>query len=692
MAENRDLLFELGTEELPPKSLLNLATALKTSVEASLAQTLEHSGVTVYATPRRLALCVKALAARQPDYVVEKRGPALNAAFDADGKPTKATEGFARSCGTSVDQLFTQKTDKGEWLFFRETKQGATVAELLPRMLNQALLALPIAKRMRWGAGTAEFVRPAHWVVLLYGSEVIAAEILGLSTGRITRGHRFHSSASLELASASEYPQRLRDEGHVIAHFDERRACIKELAEQTAAAAGGIAHIEPELLDEVTALVEWPVPVLGNFEPRYLALPAEVLITTMQENQKYFPVKNAQGALLPHFITFSNIESSRPDTVREGNERVVRPRLSDAEFFWNQDRRKTLEQRVPDLANITFQKTLGSVLDKTHRVQRLAAHIAGALETQSAWVERAALLAKADLLTEMVGEFTNLQGTMGRYYALAEGEPEEIAAAIEEQYLPKVSGGALPETRTGQILALAEKIETLAGIFSAGLIPSGDKDPYALRRAALGALRILAECGLDLDLEDLIAHALQSLSHPFDRETTQTAVRDFVLERLRGYSLDKGYRHDEIDAVLDMFGRNPLDYLSRLKAVREFRGLPESASLAAANKRIRNILRKSEEAPVANVDENVLTEAPEHALLRAARDAEAAILPLLQQRDYTAALCRLAVLKEPVDAFFDGVMVMAEDPALRANRLGLLAIVDGLFMDIADISRLQADT
>lgn len=692
MAETRDLLFELGTEELPPKSLLNLAAALKASVEASLAQTLEHGGVTVYATPRRLALCVKTLAARQPDYVVEKRGPALNAAFDADGKPTKATEGFARSCGTSVDQLFTQKTDKGEWLFFRETKQGATVAELLPRMLNQALLALPIAKRMRWGDGTAEFVRPAHWVVLLYGSEVIAADILGLATGRITRGHRFHSSAPLELASASEYPQRLRDEGHVIAHFDARRASIKELAEQTAAAAGGIAHIEPELLDEVTALVEWPVPVLGNFEPRYLALPAEVLITTMQENQKYFPVKNDQGALLPHFITFSNIESSRPDTVREGNERVVRPRLSDAEFFWNQDCRKTLEQRVPDLANITFQKTLGSVLDKTHRVQRLAAHIAGALETQSAWVERAALLAKADLLTEMVGEFTNLQGTMGRYYALAEGEPEEIAAAIEEQYLPKVSGGALPETRTGQILALAEKIETLAGIFSAGLIPSGDKDPYALRRAALGALRILAECGLSLDLEDLIAHALQALSHPFDRETTATAVRDFVLERLRGYSLDKGYRHDEIDAVLDLFGRNPLDYLSRLKAVREFRGLPESASLAAANKRIRNILHKTDELPAANTDERILNAPQEHALLRAARDAEAAILPLLQQRDYTAALCRLAVLKEPVDAFFDGVMVMAEDPALRANRLGLLAIVDGLFMDIADISRLQAET
>ncbi|MBS1212062.1 MAG: glycyl-tRNA synthetase subunit beta [Proteobacteria bacterium] len=691
MTETRDLLFELGTEELPPKSLPVLASALKTSVENGLSTALKHGEVLVFATPRRLGLLVRDLAIKQPDYEIEKRGPAINAAFTPDGTPTKATEGFARSCGTTVDQLFTQKTDKGEWLFFKEKKKGATAAELLPRILNQALLALPIAKRMRWGAGTAEFVRPAHWAVLLFGDEVIEAEILGLKAGRSTLGHRFHSSQPIELNSPGEYAERLRTEGQVIASFAERRERIRTLAEEAAARVGGVAHIEPDLLDEVTALVEWPVPVLGNFEARYLALPAEVLITTMQENQKYFPVKDAKGALLPHFITFSNVASSRLDTVREGNERVVRPRLSDAEFFWNQDRKKTLAQRVVELGSITFQKTLGSMLDKTHRVQRLAAHIAESLEIESAWVERAALLAKADLLTEMVGEFTNLQGTMGRYYALAEGEPEEIAAAIEEQYLPKVSGGPLPVTRTGQILALAEKIDTLAGIFSAGLIPTGDKDPYALRRAALGVIRILTECGLSLDLEDLLGFALDRLGHEFDKGATAAALRDFILERLRGYSLEKGYRHDEIDAVLSLFGRNPLDYASRLQAVREFRRLPEAESLASANKRIRNILRKAEEEFAANVDDHALWELEEKALLRAARDAEEAILPLMHARDYTAALCRLAVLREPVDAFFDGVMVMAEDAVLRTNRLGLLAIVDALFMNIADISRLQAE-
>jgi glycyl-tRNA synthetase beta chain len=414
-----------------------------------------------------------------------------------------------------------------------------------------------------------------------------------------------------------------------------------------------------------------------------------VLITTMQENQKYFPVKDRSGALLPHFITFSNVASSCPDTVRSGNERVVRPRLSDAEFFWNQDRKKTLEERVPDLAQVTFQKTLGSLLDKTRRVQKLAGEIAGRLQLDGAKAQRAALLAKADLLTEMVGEFTNLQGTMGRYYALAEGEPEEIAAAIEEQYLPKISGGVLPQSQTGRIVALAEKLDTLTGIFSAGLIPSGDKDPFALRRAALGTIRILIEGGLDLELPELIRLALEPLHHQFEREATYQAVHEFVLERLRGYCLERGVQHDEFDAVLAVQPSSLVDFEARLGAVKVFRSLPEAESLAAANKRIRNILRKSEEPVVANVEEHGLREPQEIALLRGARDGREAVLPLLQARDYTGALCRLASLREAVDAFFDGVMVMADDIELRRNRLGLLAIVEGLFLDVADVSRLQ---
>jgi glycyl-tRNA synthetase beta chain len=690
MADSRDLLFELGTEELPPKSLLTLSRALQAGVESGLQKAgLAYGEFISYATPRRLAFLVRRLDVAQPDQTVEKRGPAINAAYSADGTLSKAAEGFVRSCNTTVDKLTTLKTDKGEWLCFRQELKGAATADLIPDIIKLSLAGLPIAKRMRWGAGTAEFVRPAHWVLLMFGESVVETTILDLPTGCNTRGHRFHSQRTITIDSPGEYAEKLRKRGRVIASYQERMDMIRNLAEQTAAEVGGVAHIEPALLEEIAALVEWPIPVIGGFAARYLELPAEVLITTMQENQKYFPVQNADGSLLPWFITFSNIASTRIESVREGNERVVRPRLSDAEFFWNQDRKKTLEDRVPSLAHITFQKTLGSLLDKTHRVQRLTVHIADSLETESAWVERAALLAKADLLTEMVGEFTNLQGTMGRYYALAEGEPQDIAQAIEEQYLPKQSGGAVPATLTGQLLALAEKLDTLTGIFSAGLIPTGDKDPYALRRAALGALRILIECGLDLDLPELLGFALEAFTHPFDRDATFKAVHEFILDRLRGYCLERGFSFDEFDAVLAVQPPRLLDFVSRLNAVKEFRALPEAESLAAANKRIRNILRKAEEAVVATVDDHNLVEPQEKALLQAIRDAREDVLPLLQDRDYTAALRRLAGLRDTVDAFFDGVMVMCEDAELRRNRLGLLAIVEGLFLDIADISKLQ---
>ena len=690
MTETRDVLFELGTEELPPKSLLTLSRALQSQVENGLTKAgLAFADIRPYATPRRLALVIKGLQVSQPDQDIERRGPAANAAFQADGSPSKALEGFLRSCNATADQLITLETDKGAWVAVRQTVQGVNAATLLPEILRQALTALPIAKRMRWGAGTAEFVRPVHWVVLLFGADVIETEVLGIATGRVTRGHRFHSSGPITLSSPEEYTDKLLKEGHVMADFELRKQKVRDLAEQAAAGVKGQAVIDAELLDEVTALVEWPVPVLGGIEARYLALPAEVLITTIQNNQKYFPVKDATGQLLPHFITFSNIDSTRLDTVREGNERVVRPRLSDAEFFWNLDRKRTLESRVEELGQVTFQKRLGSLLDKNQRVRALARHIAGKLGQDGAAVDRAAMLAKADLLTTMVGEFPELQGTMGRYYALAEGEPAEIAAAIEEQYLPKVSGGPLPATDTGLILALAEKLDTLTGIFSAGLIPTGDKDPYALRRAALGAIRLFIEADLDLDVPDLLDTALGQFSHDFDAAKTREGVHTFMLDRLRGYSLDRGYRPDEFEAVLAVWPSSLVDFERRLKAVQEFRRLPEAESLAAANKRIRNILRKAEEEVVANVDDAVLIEPAEKALLEAARHARESILPSLQDRDYTAALRRLAQLREPVDGFFDGVMVMAENAGLRRNRLGLLGIIEGLFLDIADISKLQ---
>jgi glycyl-tRNA synthetase beta chain len=690
MTETRDLLFELGTEELPPKSLLKLSLALKANVEAGLEKAgLAHGEVLPYATPRRLALIVKELSVAQPDRIEERRGPAVSAAYQRDGSPSKALEGFMKSCGATPEQLITFRTEKGEWVVYRQPVQGGRSADLIPDILRHALAALPIAKRMRWGSGSAEFVRPVHWTVLLFGREVIDAEILGARAGRETCGHRFHHPELLILDSPADYAPMLLNQGLVIAKFEARKQKIRDQAEEIAASVGGKAHIEPDLLDEVAALVEWPVPVLGGFDARYLALPPEVLITTMQANQKYFPVKDAQGGLLPYFVTFSNVASTALGTVREGNERVVRPRLSDAEFFWNQDRKRPLESRTPELAQITFQKTLGSMLDKARRVQSLAVAIAERSGQESAWVERAALLAKADLLTNMVGEFPELQGTMGRYYALAEGEPEDIAAAIEEQYLPKVSGGSLPESRTGLMLALAEKIDTLTGIFSAGLIPTGDKDPYALRRAALGAIRILIESKLDLDVPDLLDFALDQFPHDFDTDKARENVHGFMIERLRGYFLDRGVKHDEFEAVLAVWPSSLLDFERRLQAVREFRRLPEAESLAAANKRIRNILRKAEEETVAVVDDHILAELAEQRLLEAARAAKEDILPLLHARDYTGALRRLAGLRETVDAFFDGVMVMADHPELRRNRLGLLNIVEGLFLNIADISKLQ---
>lgn len=689
MTATNHLLFELGCEELPPKSLKKLSQALLDNILAGLKEAdLAFNRGRAYATPRRLAVIIDDLVTFQADKTVEKRGPAVLAAFGPDGTPSKAAQGFAASCGTTVDQLERLQTDKGEWLVFKQAVKGQATAELLPDIIRKSLNNLPIAKRMRWGNFDSEFARPVHWAVLLLGEQIIETEILGIKTGRSSRGHRFHAPQALDIASPHDYLETLQQQGKVIADFDQRMQSISAAANQAAANVGGTAHIEADLLEEIAALNEWPVPVVGNFDARFLELPMEVLITTMQSNQKYFPVKNTKGGLLPHFITFANIESSNPISIQQGNERVVLPRLADAEFFWKQDRKQSLAERVDSLQSIVFQKDLGTLFDKTERVAKLAGLIAKQLQADVELTQRAALLAKTDLMTNMVGEFANLQGTMGRYYALADGEHAQVALALEEHYFPKQSGGATPSGKIGQILALAEKIDTLTGIFSAGLIPTGDKDPYALRRATLGILRVMIENSIALDLVGLLDAALDQFSHSFNKAETRQRLIDFIFDRLKGYCLDQGYSADEFEAVLAVNPTRPVDFMLRMRAVQTFRQLPEADSLAAANKRIINILKKSEHA-VSNTI-GTLVEAEEKNLLAAAEASEADILPLLAEQNYQLALNRLAQLRDSVDAFFDHVMVNTDDAALRNSRLALLAMLSNQFLQIADISKLQS--
>jgi glycyl-tRNA synthetase beta chain len=685
---SNDLLFELGGEELPPKSLKKLSQSLLDGMVAGLKEAgLNFSDAQAYATPRRLAVLIRNLDSQQADKVVEKRGPALQAAYAADGTPSKAALGFASSCGASFDQLEKLETDKGSWLIFKQAVQGQATAELIPDIIRKSLAQLPIAKRMRWGSYEHEFVRPVHSAVLLFGTDVINTEILGLKTSRNSFGHRFLAPGQIELSHPNDYVEKLLA-AKVTVDFEQRMQQIETGAQQAATKLGGIAHIEDDLLEEVAALNEWPVPVVGNFDARFLELPQEVLITTMQSNQKYFPVKDAAGRLLPHFITFANIESTNPDAIRQGNERVVLPRLVDAEFFWKQDRKQSLAERVENLKSIVFQKDLGTLFDKTERVANLAALIAEKLAADVGLAKRAALLAKTDLMTNMVGEFANLQGTMGRYYAAADGEHAEVALALEEHYYPKQSGGATPSGQIGQVLALAEKIDTLAGIFSAGLIPTGDKDPYALRRATLGILRVLIENDIALDVVELLDAALAQFSHNFDKAETRQKVIGFLFDRLKGYCLDQGYTSHEFEAVLAVNPASPLDFMLRIRAVQSFRALPEAESLAAANKRIINILKKSDQ-PISETI-GTLVEAAEKNLLVAAEESETAILPLLAEQNYPMALSRLAQLRDTVDAFFDNVMVNTDDVALRNSRLALLAKLSNQFLKIADISKLQS--
>ncbi|MDD2894100.1 MAG: glycine--tRNA ligase subunit beta [Halothiobacillaceae bacterium] len=709
-----DLLIEIGTEELPPKALTTLANALADGVVRRLHEAgLPPQGHIVYAAPRRLAVLVQGLAERQPDREIERRGPAVNAAFDGEGRPSKALEGFARSCGVSVNELEELATDKGAWMVYRAQQPGQSAQALIPAMLAQALDELPIPKRMRWGAGETAFVRPLHWIVLLFGSDVIDAEIYGIHTGRMTRGHRFHHPEPLSIPAPGDYAVLLESTGHVVADFATRRAMIRAQVESAATELGGHAVLDDDLLDEVAALTEWPRVVTGNFEPRFLDVPKEALISTMQGNQRYFPLLDTAGKLLPHFITVANIDSTDPAAVRLGNERVIRPRFSDAEFFWKEDRKQPLSANLESLKSVVFQQKLGTQFDKTERVVRLARHIAVLTGADVENTARAALLAKCDLMSGMVGEFPELQGIMGRYLATHDGEQPDVAQALDEVYMPRRAGDELPATAVGQALALAERIDTLIGIYlGARMAPTGAKDPFALRRAALGVLRIIIEKNLDLDLLGLLKFAcaekivssdprpLKPVKKPGASSSIHLTaelsidpnkaneVFDFMLDRLRAYIQDRGIRHDVFDAVLATRPLRPLDFERRAQAVNAFLALPQAESLAAANKRISNILKKVDGELPSIINDTLLLESAERELASHVQKLEAELAPLFAAGDYAAALSKLAYLREAVDAFFDNVMVMADDAALRDNRLALLNRMRALFLKVADISLL----
>jgi glycyl-tRNA synthetase beta chain len=688
-----DLLVEIGTEELPPKALRGLMDAFAASLGAAIDEArLARGAVTAYASPRRLAVIVNELVASQEDRRLSQKGPPVAVAFDDAGKPLPPATAFARKCGVEVGDLGRIRTGKGEWLAAEMVEKGKTAAELLPGLVEKALAELPIPRRMRWGAGDAEFVRPVHWVVLLHGTSVVDGTIMGIACGNTTMGHRFHSSGPIVIAAPSAYLETLEREGRVIADFGVRRELVRKGVEASANAANGHIVDGEALYDEVAALVEWPVPLLGRFDEDFLALPREVVVSTLTGHQRYFPVADDSGELLPTFVTVANLESRDPDKVRDGNERVIRPRLADAAFFWDSDRRRALSTRRDALRDVVYQRGLGSLYDKSARTAEIAGWLAERLGAEKAPVERAAELCKCDLLTGMVGEFPDLQGTMGHYYAISDGEPEAVAIAIGEHYRPRFAGDALPATDAGRILAFADKLDTLAGIFAIGKKPSGNRDPFGLRRAALGVIRLSIECRMDLDLKALIKLAVEL--QPAGKEDPQLLAESlytFITDRLRRYCLDRdaALAVETFDAVTARQPSSLVDFELRLHAVQAFLELDEAQSLAAANKRIANILRQAEFNETSDIDKTLLDEGAERKLYDALVAAEATVRPLLDQRDYTRALRELAALRQPVDTFFDDVMVMADDAAVRNNRLALLAGLRTLFLDVADISRLS---
>ena len=718
----QNFLVEIGTEELPPKALKTLATSFADNVEAELNQAgLSFDKIEWFAAPRRLAVKVLNLATQQPSKEIEKRGPAVSAAFDAEGKPTKAAEGWARGCGITVEQAERIATDKGEWLVHRAKIEGQPTKNLLNDIVTNALAKLPIPKPMRWADKTVQFIRPVHTVTMLLGDELIEGEILGVASARTIRGHRFLGEKEFEIQHADQYPQLLREKGSVVADFNERKAEILAKSQAKATALGGVADIEESLLEEVTSLVEYPNVLAAKFEERFLAVPAEALVYTMKGDQKYFPIYDKDGKLLPHFIFVSNINPEDPTAIIEGNEKVVRPRLTDAEFFFKTDLKQKLVDRLSRLETVLFQQQLGTLKDKTDRIEQLAGEIAKQIGADEAKAKRAGLLSKCDLMTNMVFEFTDTQGVMGMHYARHDGEDEEVAVALNEQYMPRFAGDELPKSLVASAVALADKFDTLTGIFGIGQAPKGSADPFALRRAALGALRIIVEKNLPLDLEDLVKKSVQSyesvaqtkfeenlgkgnprpifaiqkdgesklsVASPLTNANVVKEVVDFMLGRFRAWYQDKGIAVDVIQAVLARRPTRPADFDARVHAVSHFRTLDSAEALAAANKRVSNILAKAD-AAIGEINLTACVEPAEKALAEAVLALRTEVQPLIAKGDYTAVLDKLANLRAPVDNFFDNVMVNAEDPALRQNRLAILNTLQDLFLQVADISVLQ---
>ena len=685
----QNFLVEIGTEELPPKALKTLATSFADNVEAELNQAgLTFDKIEWFAAPRRLAVKVLNLATQQPSKEIEKRGPAVSAAFDAEGKLTKAAEGWARGCGITVDQAERIATDKGEWLVHRAKIEGQPTKNLLNDIVANALAKLPIPKPMRWADKTVQFIRPVHTVTMLLGDELIEGEILGVASARTIRGHRFLGEKEFEIQHADQYPQLLREKGSVVADFNERKAEILAKSQAKATALGGVADIEESLLEEVTSLVEYPNVLAAKFEERFLAVPAEALVYTMKGDQKYFPIYDKEGKLLPHFIFVSNINPEDPTAIIEGNEKVVRPRLTDAEFFFKTDLKQKLVDRLPRLETVLFQQQLGTLKDKTDRIEQLAGDIAKQIGADEAKAKRAGLLSKCDLMTNMVFEFTDTQGVMGMHYARHDGEDEEVAVALNEQYMPRFAGDELPKSLVASAVALADKFDTLTGIFGIGQAPKGSADPFALRRAALGALRIIVEKNLPLDLEDLVKKSAALFGDKLTNQNVVADVVDFMLGRFRAWYQDEGIAVDVIQAVLARRPTRPADFDARVRAVSHFRTLDSAEALAAANKRVSNILAKAD-AAIGEINLTACVEPAEKALAEAVLALRTEVQPLIAQGDYTSVLDKLANLRAPVDSFFDNVMVNAEDPALRQNRLAILNTLQGLFLQVADISVLQ---
>ncbi len=688
MIETQDLLFELGTGELPSTTLKRLSQSLSEEFAAGLSEaSLEYTEIRSFATPRRLAIIARDCATRQQECETRRRGPAVQVAFDDDGNPTRAAEGFARSCGAMISQLGREKTDKGEWLSCNIRQAGKPASELLPEIADKALNRLPVPKRMRWSDTRARFVRPVHWLLFMQGKNVINCELMGVKAGRKSYGHRFHHPQAIPIDNPSEYADRLAA-GRVIADFPARRKRIHEQVRAGASSLGGQADMDDALLNEVTALVEWPMPVIAGFEKKYLEVPNEILIHTMKKNQKYFPVFNQDGSLMNKFIAIANIDSSNPDAIRDGNERVIRPRLADAMFFWEQDGRKRLEDHLEAMKSVVFQRKLGSMYDKSKRVSSLAGAIAADTGADIQLAKRAGLLSRCDLMTAIVGEFAEMQGIMGRHQARRDNEPEELALAVDEFYMPRFSGDRLPETGTGIAISLAEKIDTLLGIFGIGMKPTGDKDPFALRRAALGALRILKEHRLDIDLHRLLKLATEQLGDRLESRDVAGEVYDFMMNRLKSLYFEDGISAEVFASVASCRPGNIADFDRRLRAVISFQQLPEAEALAAANKRISNILKKAGGQRLPEPNPELFRQIEESELSNQVDAISEKAASRLSEQDYAGSLKRLAALREPIDVFFDNVMVMVEDEAIRSNRLALLARLQRLFLQVADISHL----